>query len=138
MKLSDFYFADRHAEGTKMPILLPSGTDSGEWLRVLGPDCDASIKAGRAYTAAVRAIDEQLRPLEKECEAVQNYARYNDERGYLLEDLNSQLASDIVTGWSFDDEFTKDNLLTLLKQYRGLAQAVAAHHVESRAELSAK
>lgn len=138
MKLSDFYFADRHAEGTKMPILLPSGEDSKEWLQVLGPDCDASIKAGRAYTAAVRAIDVQLLPLEKECEAIGNYARYNDERGYLLEDLNAQLAADIVTGWSFDDEFTKENLLTLLKQYRGLAQAIAAHHIESRVELSVK
>ena len=138
MKLSDFYFADRHAEGTKMPILLPSGEDSGEWLQVVGPDCDQAVIAGRAYTAAVRKVDDDLRPLEKECEAIENYAKYNDQRGYLLEDLNSQLAAEIVTGWSFDDEFSKESLIALLKQYRGLAQAIAAHHVQSREELSAK
>lgn len=138
MKLSDFYFADRHAEGTKMPILLPSGKDSGEWLQVIGPDCDKAIIAGRAYTAAVRKVEEDLLPLEKECEATERYARYNDQRGYLLEDLNSQLAAEVVTGWSFDDPFSKEALLGLFSQYRGLAQAVAAHHVQSRDELSAK
>lgn len=138
MKLSDFYFADRHAEGTKMPILLPSGKESGEWLQVLGPDCDASIQAGRAYTAAVRKVDDDLRPLEKECEAIENYAKYNDERGYRLEELNKQLSAELVIGWSLDDEFTKEALLTLLSQYRGLAAAVAQHHVDSRKELSAK
>lgn len=138
MKLTDFYFADRHAEGTKMAILLPSGADSGEWLRVLGPDCDQAVKAGRAYTAAVRKVDDDLRPLEKECEAIENYAKYNDQRGYLLEDLNKELAAEIVTGWSFDDEFSKDALVALFNQYRGLAAAVAAHHVSSREELSVK
>lgn len=138
MKLTDFYFADRHAEGTKMPILLPSGADSGEWLQVLGPDCDVAVQAGRAYTATVRKMDDDLRPLEKECEAVENFAKYNDERGYRLEDLNKQLSAELVIGWSFDDAFSKEALLTLLSQYRGLAGAVAQHHVDSREELSAK
>lgn len=138
MKLTDFYFADRHAEGTEMQILLPSGKESGEWLRVMGPDCDAAVQAGRAYTSAVRKLDDDLRPLEKECEAVENFAKYNDERSYRLEDLNTQLSAELVTGWSFDDEFSKEALLKLLSQYRGLAGAVVKHHVDSREELSAK
>lgn len=138
MKLSDFYFADRHAAGTRMPIPLPSGEDSGEWLRVIGPDCDAAVKAGRAYTAAVRAVDDSLRDLEKECEAVNDYSKWNDQRGYQLEDLNKQLACELVTGWSFDDEFSKEALLNLFNQYRSLALAVAEHHTKSREELNAK
>lgn len=138
MKLSDFYFADRHAEGTRMAIKLPSGEDSGEWLQVIGPDCDAAIQAGRAYTAAVRKVDDDLLPLEKECEAVKNYAKYNDQRGYLVEDLNRQLAEKLVIGWSFTDPFTPENLANLLKQYRGLSEAIAKHHTESREALSAK
>lgn len=138
MKLTDFYFADRHAEGTKMAILLPSGEDSGEWLRVLGPDCDQAVKAGRAYTAAVRAIDESLMPLEKECEALGNYSRYNDEREYQLEDLSHQFAAEVVIGWSFDEEFSKESFTLLLGQYRALAEAVVTYHLSSREALSAK
>ncbi|ELT9219050.1 hypothetical protein SAY60_002877 [Salmonella enterica] len=138
MKLKDFYFADRHAEGSRMPILLPNGEDSGEWLQVIGPDCDAAVQAGRAYTAAIRRLDEELLPLEKECEALGNYAKYNDQRSYRVEDLNNQLAQELVIGWSMDDEFSKEALAKLIKQYRGLSMAVAEHHTKSREALSVK
>lgn len=138
MKLKDFYYADRHAIGTKMPILLPNGDDSGEWLQVIGPDCDAAIQTGRAYVAAVRQLDIDLAPLEKECEAVNNFAKYNDERAYRIEDLNRQLAEELVTGWSMEDTFSSEALGELLKQYRGLSNAVAEHHNESRKILSEK
>lgn len=138
MELKDFFFADKHAAGTRMPILLPSGEDSGEWLQVVGPDCDQAIRAGRAYTAAVRRVDEELAPLDKECEAINNWSRYNDERSYRIEDLNKQLAAELVTAWSFDNPFSKEALSELLNQYRGLANAVAEHHTNSRKELSEK
>lgn len=138
MNLKDFYFADRHSAGTKMPILLPSGEDSGEWLQVRGPDCDEAIKAGRAYTSALRQIDIDLADLEKECEAAQNYTSWNEQRGWMLEDLNRQLAAELVRGWSFDDTFSTEAVVELLRQYRGLAEAVVKHNVESRATLSEK
>lgn len=138
MNLKDFYFADRHAAGTKMPILLPSGEDSGEWLQVRGPDCDEAIKAGRAFTAAVRQIDVDLSALEKECEATKDYTRWNEQRGWRTEDLYQQLAVELICGWSFDDDYTPAAVAELLRQYRGLAEAVAKHHAESRAALSAK
>lgn len=138
MKLTDFYYADRHAAGSRMAIMLPSGADSGEWLQVLGPDCDQSVKAGRAYTAAVRAIDESLMPLEKECEALGNYARYNDEREYQLEDISHQFAAEVVIGWSFDEAFSKEAFTLLLGQYRALAEAVVTYHLSSRDALSEK
>lgn len=138
MNLKDFYFADRHAAGTKMSILLPSGAESGEWLQVRGPDCDESIKAGRAFTAAVRQIDIDLSALEKECAAANDYTRWNERRGWLIEDLYQQLACELIVGWSFTDEFTPEAIAELLRQYRGLAEAVAKHHTESRAALSEK
>ncbi len=138
MKLSDFYFADRHAVGTKMHILLPSGKDSGEWLQVIGPDCDAGVRAGRAYTTAIRHLTEELAPLDKECEALNNWARYNDEKGWRVMDLNKQLDVDIVTGWSFDEPFSKEALANLFDQYSGLAEAVVKHHTDSREKLSEK
>lgn len=138
LSLRDFYFADKHAQGTRMPILLPSGEYSGEWLQVMGPDCDAAIKAGRAYTSAYRAIQSELSELDAQCKEKNDWTAYNEQIGWRTEELNKQLAAEIVTGWSFDDEFSKDSLASLLEQYRGLAEAIAKHHTDSRAELSAK
>lgn len=138
MNLKDFYFADRHAEGSKMPILLPNGEDSGEWLQVMGPDCDAAIQAGRAYTAAYRAAQDELAPLEAKCKAKEDWTEYNEQINYRAEELNKQLAVEIVIDWSFSDAFTKDAVRELLDQYRGLAQAIGKHHTESRAALSVK
>lgn len=138
MNLKDFYFADRHAAGSKMPILLPNGEDSGEWLQVMGPDCDAAILAGRAYTASYRAAQDELAPLEAKCKAKEDWTEYNEQINYRAEELNKQLAVEIVTGWSFTDAFTKDAVRELLNQYRGLAQAIGKHHTESRKALSVK
>jgi hypothetical protein len=89
MQLKDFYFADRHAVGSRMAIMLPDGTDSGEWLQVRGPDCDESVQAGRAYTAALRAIDAGLEDIEAECKAKEDYTVWNERRSYLIEDINN-------------------------------------------------
>lgn len=138
MKLEDFYFADKHEAGLQMPILLPNKEDSGEWLQVRGPDCDASIAAGRAYTAAIRAVDNELVELEKACAAKDNWAEYNDQRGYKVEDLNRQLAVKLVTGWSLDEPFSEEALAALLLQFRELATQINEFHTKIRAELNAK
>lgn len=140
LTLRDFYFADKHEKGSRMAIMLPSGADSGEWLQVMGPDCDASIKAGRAYTSCYRAVmaEPEMVALDAECKAKDNWTEYNEIINWRTEELNKQLAAEIVTGWSFDEPFSKEALMELLNQYRGLAEAVAKHHADSRAELSAK
>lgn len=138
MKLSDFYFKQKHESGTKMPILLPSGEDSGEWLQVLGPDCDESIKHGRAYTLAYRQVARELEELEAKCKEIEDFTEYNAVLSDRMIDLNIELALGVVTGWSFDEEFSQEALLGLLEQYSGLADAIAKHHADSRATLSAK
>lgn len=138
MNLKDFYYADKHEAGSRMPIMLPSGEDSGEWLQVRGPDCDESIQAARAYSAALRAIDASLEELAEACEKKNNYTEWNEKRNYQLEDLNRQLAVNLVTGWSFDDTFSPEAFAELLRQYRGLAPQVAEHHTKSRDALNAK
>lgn len=138
MKLSDFYFASKHAAGTKMPILLPDGSDSGEWLQVMGPDCDDSIAAAKDFIAAYRDILDSLKPLDAECREKGDWTRYNTELNSELAKLNDALAAVVVIGWSFDEKFTKKALVKLLKEYKGLGGAVAQHHAESRKELSVK
>lgn len=138
MELKDFFFADKHAAGTVMPILLPNGEDSGEWLRVIGPASDAGVQAGRDYHRAYCAVKEELAPLDTECKEKNDWTRYNAEMNWRADELNDALAVATVTAWSFDEPFTKDALETLLKQYKGLGTMVANHFHDSRKSLAEK
>jgi len=138
MKLSDFRFADKQAAGTIMQIPLPSGQDSGEWLRVLGPYCDDGVKAAREYARAYTALREELKPLDEECAAKQDWTQYNSEMNWRADELNEQLAVAVVIGWSFDDEFSPAAVAELIHQYKGLATYIAKHFHESRKALLEK
>lgn len=138
LKLSDFYFADKHAAGSRMPILLPSGEDSGEWLQVRGPDCDESVKASRAYTRALFAVDDQLADLKAAAEESKNWYEYNVAKEDNTRGLNIDFISEIVMGWSLDEKFDQYNLRNLLVQFPGLIDQVTRHHAAMREELSAK
>lgn len=138
MKLSDFYFEEKAQIGNRMPILLPDGTDSGEWLNVVSPDADAAVKAGRAFIFAYRAKVAELRPLENKCKKAKDYLEYNEVMNAACADLNRTLAAEVVNGWSFDEPFTKDALNGLLDQYRALGSAVAKFHNDQRNTLQEK
>lgn len=138
MELKDFFFADKHAAGTVMPIPLPNGEDSGEWLRVIGPACDDGVKAGRDYSRAYTAIREELAPLDAKCKEMNDWSSYNAEINWKADELNDALAVATVIGWSFDEPFSKDVLQKLLKEYKGLGTVVAKHFNDSRKSLAEK
>lgn len=138
MELKDFFFADKHAAGTIMPIPLPGGEDSGEWLRVVGPASDVGVQAGRDYHRAYFAVKEELAPLDAECKEKNDWTRYNAEYNWKADELNDALAVAVVTDWSFDEPFSKDALQKLLNEYKGLGTIVAKHFNDSRKSLSEK
>lgn len=138
MELKDFFFADKHAAGTIMPIPLPNGEDSGEWLRVVGPASDVGVQAGRGYHRAYFAVKEELAPLDAECKEKNDWTRYNAEYNWKADELNDALAVAVVTDWSFDEPFSKDALQKLLNEYKGLGTIVAKHFNDSRKSLSEK
>lgn len=138
MKLSDFYFEDKAQAGTKMPILLPNGDDSGEWLNVVLPSADAAAKAGRAFLFAYQAVVSELEPLKAECEAGNDMTRYAVLLNDKCSDLNRQMAAEIVNGWSFEEEFSKEAFENLLRQYPALGNMVAGYQSQQRQALQAK
>lgn len=138
MKLSDFYFEDKAQIGNRMPILLPDGTDSGEWLNVIAPEADAAVKAGRAFLFAYRAKVAELKPLEAKAKKNKDFLEYNETINAACAGLNNELAAEVVNGWSFDEPFSKEALRELLNQYRTLGTAVSKFHNEQRQELEAK
>lgn len=138
MELKDFYFEDKAQTGARMPILLPDGTDSGEWLNIVGPEADAAVKAGRAFLFAYRAKVAELEPLQKKCKKQEDFTEYNVLLNDACTELNRQLAAEIVNGWSFDEPFSKEALENLLKQYRTLGNQVADFNAKQRKQLQEK
>lgn len=138
MKLTDFYFEEKAQIGSRMPIPLPNGEDSGEWLNVVSPDADVAVRAGRAFMLAYLRIQDDLKPLEEKCKAKDNMTEYHIAVNNAAADLNRQMAAEIVNGWSFDEEFSKEALQNLLSQYRELGDVVAGYHTKQKKDLEAK
>lgn len=97
MKLSDFYFEEKAQIGNRMPILLPDGTDSGEWLNVVNPDADAAVKAGRAFIFAYRAKVAELKPLENKCKKAKDYLEYNEVMNAAVQTLTAHWPQRLLT-----------------------------------------
>lgn len=139
LSLKDFYYADKHAEGSRMAIILPSGEDSSEWLTVRGPDCDESIQAQRAYSRALFALDESMLEMKVQSEASGNFFEYNVQQRDAIKELNIQLACEIVTDWSFDDKpYSKEALTELLHQCPMLTDQISDYHHASREKINQK
>lgn len=132
MQLTDFYFESKAVEGTHMVIPLPNGQDSGEWLNVIEPSADAAQKANMAFLFAYQAKIAELEPLKKD---KTKYAVLLNEA---CEALNLQLAMEVVNGWSFDEPFSREALAELLRQYKALANVVAAYQSDRRKALQEK
>jgi hypothetical protein len=132
MELRDFYFEDKAQVGEHMPILLPDGSDSGEWLNVISPSADAAVKAGRAFLFAYQAKAEELEQYKED------KTKYAVLMGDACTDLNRQLAVEIVNGWSFTEPFTKEGFQELLSQYSALGNMVADFQSKQRRILQEK
>ncbi len=143
MKLTDFYFEEKAQVGNRMPILLPDGTDSGEWLNIVSPEADAAVKAGRAFMFAylqrVNELEKLKGPEETDDQGRKSYGlEYSLALNDASVELNRQLAGEIINGWSFDEPFTKEGAQKLLAQYPALGNQVADFHSRIRAEMQAK
>lgn len=132
MNLKDFYFEEKAQIGEHMPIMLPNGSDSGEWLNVISPSADAAVKAGRAFLFEYQAKAAELEPFKED--KTKYAVLMNDACG----ELNQQMALEIVNGWSFSEPFSKDALLALLNQYLALGNMVADFHAKQRQSLQEK
>lgn len=138
MKLTDFYFEDKALIGSRMAIMLPDGTDSGEWLNIVGPESDIAVKAGRAFLFAYRHKVNELSPIESKCKESGDFIEYNIAMNEASSELNKQMASEIVNGWSFTEEFSKEALSFLLDQYNALGTHIADFHNAQRKALQEK
>lgn len=95
MKPSDFFTRNKANEGERMPLSLPDGTPTDEWLLIRGIDSDefrAALDEHRRAVLANAAIEDEGERAEKN----------------RLAGLNLHCA--LVMDWSFDAELTQEAL----------------------------
>lgn len=95
MKPSDFFTRSKANEGERMPLSLPDGTPTDEWLLIRGIDSDefrAALDEHRRAVLANAAIEDEAERAEK-----------NRQAGL-------KLHCALVMDWSFDAELTQDAL----------------------------
>lgn len=132
MELKDFYFEDKAMIGERMPIRLPDGTDSGEWLNVISPTADVAMRAGRDFMFAYQAKVAELEPLKED------KTKYAILLNDFCNDINRQMAASIVNGWSFSEPFTREAFMQLLTQYSSLGNMVAEFQADQRKKMQEK
>ena len=101
MKPSDFFTRAKANEGERMPLSLPDGTPTDEWLLIRGVDSDEFR----------HALDEFRREL-----LVLASVKDEAERAEKTEAARLKLNAALVIGWSFDAEFSEAALLEFLRE----------------------
>lgn len=108
MKVTDFYTVPRSEAGIKVPLLKADGSDSGEYLVVIGPD-------SKRFAKAVAQLNRGLADLRKPDPNDGTTDADAELRDALADELLVDYVEKLVIGWSFDDEFTPAALRALLE-----------------------
>lgn len=95
--------------GRRLPLVLPDGTDTGEWLHVLGVDSDA-FQAAQA---------EMQRAGLRIAELADEGARFT---AFQEEKLN--MVARLVSSWSFPQECTFENVRHFLREAPQVTKAI--------------
>lgn len=101
MKPSDFFTRAKANEGERMPLSLPDGTPTDEWLLIRGVDSDQFRSA----------LDDFRRDLL-------TFASVKDEqeKADKTEQARLKLNAALIIGWSFEAEFSESALLEFLRE----------------------
>lgn len=103
MSMDKFFTREKSNEGIKLPLPLPNGLPSGDHLTIVGK-----------YSDLYRENEADMKR-----RAVEVCAKYPDDkkkRTLYLHKLEVEFLASLVTGWSFEVEFNKKNIETLLRE----------------------
>lgn len=120
--MKSFYTRSIANAGINLPIPNPDGTESAEWLLVLGMDSDPFRKA---QAAAHRNLLE-LAKIEE-----------SDKRAQAIEQDRLKVLASLIADWSFDEECNEENKLAFLKECPTVADLVD-HKAAKRADFFTK
>lgn len=109
MNPSDFFTRSKANEGEKLPLSLPDGAPTDEFLLVRGVDSDQFRESRDAYRRELIL-----------CAAIKDEA----ERAERSEEAKRKLQAALVFGWSFKAEFTQAALLEFFREAPHIAAEV--------------
>lgn len=107
--MSDFFTREKANNGIKVPLFMPNGSMTDQWLLLRGVDSDefrlADVQAKRD-AVRLAAIPE------------------TKDRDQAIYDLTIRLTAVLVADWSFDEECTLENVINFFKEAPQIAHAV--------------
>lgn len=101
MSLDKFFTRETSNKGIELPLPLPNGMPSGDYLVIVGKWSDTF----------------RTEEAEMKREAVQAASKYQDDkvkRAKVMHEIEVKFLSALVIGWSFDVEFNQKNVQKLL------------------------
>ncbi|UZT28687.1 hypothetical protein pD_gene0080 [Vibrio phage 033B] len=109
----DQFFTRQNAEkGIKLPLLLPDGTPTAEYVVIRGVDSDIfrtkETQTMRSTAEALATLEAEAKEKKKEVDA--------DTRSKVLDEIELELIAVLVKDWSFDVECTIDNVMDFLRE----------------------
>ena len=119
--IDNFFTQSLNAAGSKLPLTLPDGTETGEYLVVMGYHADEAVECREAGRLASEQLDHDLKDFDEGSKEYVNLQEYG------LTEIHTSLARELVFDWSFGD-FDQDTLDRLLAENKGtLPFAITAH-----------
>ena len=101
MSLDKFFTRETSNKGIELPLPLPNGMPSGDYLVIVGK-----------WSDTLRTEEAEMKR-----EAVQAASKYQDDkvkRAKAMYEIEVKFISALVIGWSFDVEFNQKNVQKLL------------------------
>lgn len=96
-RMSAFNVSQKSNDGVKVPLTLPDGTETDEFLVLLGAD-------SKVFLAARAVANRDAVELSKSKDAPAAIAKKRDE-------INRRLVASLVVGWSFGDAPTESEVV---------------------------
>ena len=122
MNLADLFNAAT-SSANSFEVLKSDGTQSGHRITLKAhTDKDvilASARYNRVLMSMLEKFDADNAELKAECEAAKNFTEYNLKLDFELQELRQAFAAELVSGWDFDNAFTKDELVKVLGAFIG-------------------
>lgn len=107
--MSKFFTRSKANEGIKVPLSLPDGTETDEYLILRSVDSDH-----------FRDADAEAKRALVECAQIED----PEEKSARLKEIRMSVLVPLVAGWSFDKELTPENVAELFTEAPQIADAV--------------
>lgn len=107
--MSKFYTRQKANDGIKIPLSLPSGEETEDYLVVRGIDSDQFRNAdarARRQALVISEIDNM------------------EEKTELIRESQLDIIASLVAGWSFEEECTQEKVKELLREAPQISDAI--------------